>query len=150
MVMESNQFKEQSHPEAVGVRAEVQFPATNRDASASTMMEHSFPSHEIPLVVHHVFQRILRHRDHPPEEGQSRQSVYPEMQNLSTQNFELIARQVVELIQGVSKYVKDNEPGTLRYEITRDLRPGKDGNEDVVMIERYVPPVSLGVDVWGD
>ena len=44
--------------------------------------------------------------------------------------------QILELIQGVSKYVKDNEPGTLRYEATRDLRPGKDGNEDIVMIER--------------
>ena len=49
----------------------------------------------------------------------------------------LTSLQVVELIQNVSKYVKDNEPGTLRYEITRDLKPGKDGNEDVVMIERY-------------
>ena len=48
----------------------------------------------------------------------------------------LTTSQVVELIQEVSKYVKDNEPGTLRYEITRDLRPGKDGNEDIVMIER--------------
>lgn len=41
----------------------------------------------------------------------------------------------------MSKYVKDNEPGTLRYEVTRDLRPGKDGNEDVVMIERYDDPL---------
>lgn len=45
--------------------------------------------------------------------------------------------QVVELIEGVSKYVKDNEPGTLIYQINRDLRPAKDGNEDIVMLERY-------------
>lgn len=33
--------------------------------------------------------------------------------------------------------MQQNEPGTLKYEINRELRPGKDGNEDIVMIERY-------------
>lgn len=48
----------------------------------------------------------------------------------------LTLMKVVELLGEVSKYVKDNEPGTLRYEVNRDLRPGKDGNEDIVMLER--------------
>lgn len=36
---------------------------------------------------------------------------------------------------------QENEPGTLRYELTRDLRPGKDGLEDLVMIERHVDSI---------
>ena len=48
----------------------------------------------------------------------------------------LTLMKVVELLGEVSKYVKDNEPGTLRYEVNRDLRPGKDGNEDIVILER--------------
>jgi hypothetical protein len=38
----------------------------------------------------------------------------------------------------VAEYVKANEPGTLKYEIHKSLRPEKDGTEDVVMVERYV------------
>lgn len=33
--------------------------------------------------------------------------------------------------------MRENEPGTLKYEINRVLRPAKDGTEDIVMIERY-------------
>jgi len=53
------------------------------------------------------------------------------------------AGQLVELLQGVSKHVRDNEPGTLKYEIHRSLRPGKDGAEDVIMVERYRDQTSL-------
>ena len=39
----------------------------------------------------------------------------------------------------VATYVQENEPGTLRYEVNRTLRPDKkDGTEDLVMLERYV------------
>lgn len=41
------------------------------------------------------------------------------------------------MLQEVAKYVRDNEAGTLKYEINRSLRPAKDGTENVVMIEKY-------------
>ena len=44
------------------------------------------------------------------------------------------ADQLVELLDEISKYVRDNEPGTLKYEVNRSLRPAKDGTEDIVMI----------------
>ena len=46
---------------------------------------------------------------------------------------------VMDLLIEVSSYVQANEPGTLRYEVNRVLRPAKDGTEDVVMLERYGP-----------
>ncbi|KAK3057856.1 hypothetical protein LTR09_000931 [Extremus antarcticus] len=51
--------------------------------------------------------------------------------------------EVVGLLQEVAQYVKANEPGTLKYEITRSLRPNKDGTEDIVMLERYKDQQSL-------
>ena len=51
--------------------------------------------------------------------------------------------QVVEMLQDVAQYVRDNEAGTLKYEINRSLRPGKDGTEDIVMVERRVPQRAL-------
>ena len=42
--------------------------------------------------------------------------------------------QVVELLQEVSEYVKQNEPGTLKYEIHREVNK-KSGAEQVIMIE---------------
>jgi quinol monooxygenase YgiN len=44
---------------------------------------------------------------------------------------------VIGLLQEVSQYVKANEPGTLKYGITKTLRPNKDGTEDIVMLERH-------------
>jgi len=46
--------------------------------------------------------------------------------------------QVVELLNQVSVYVKNNEPGTLRYEITREVNK-KSGVEEVIMLETFVP-----------
>lgn len=34
--------------------------------------------------------------------------------------------------------MKANEPGTLKYEVTRSLRPAKDGTEEIVMLEKFV------------
>jgi hypothetical protein len=48
---------------------------------------------------------------------------------------------VVELLQEVSKYVKDNEPDTLKYEINREVNK-KSGAEQVIMIETQVVPTS--------
>lgn len=45
----------------------------------------------------------------------------------------------MELLQGVSQYVKDNEPDTLRYEIVRQVNK-KSGVEEVIMLERYLDP----------
>lgn len=83
----------------------------------------------------HGVQRVLRDRDPQAEAGQGRPGAET---STITRNgdLSLTTSKVIELLQEVSKYVKDNEPGTLRYEVTRDLRPGKDGNEDIVMIER--------------
>jgi quinol monooxygenase YgiN len=47
----------------------------------------------------------------------------------------LISFQVVELLNEVSKYIIKNEPGTLRYEITREKNK-KTAEEQIVMIER--------------
>lgn len=47
------------------------------------------------------------------------------------------ADQVVEMLNDVAKYVRDNEAGVLKYEINRSLRPAKDGTEEIIMIERY-------------
>ncbi len=43
---------------------------------------------------------------------------------------------VIALLDEVAQYVKANEPGTLKYEVTKTLRPNKDGTEDIVMLER--------------
>ncbi|KAM3080911.1 hypothetical protein ACMFMG_004871 [Clarireedia jacksonii] len=43
---------------------------------------------------------------------------------------------LVELLNGVSQHVKDNEPGTLRYEVNREVNK-KDGVEQVIMLETY-------------
>lgn len=45
--------------------------------------------------------------------------------------------QVIELLQEVSVYVKDNEPNTLRYEITRQVNK-KSGVDEIIMLERYL------------
>lgn len=45
--------------------------------------------------------------------------------------------QVIDMLNEVSKYVRDNEAGVLKYEINRSLRPAKDGTEEIIMIERY-------------
>jgi len=44
--------------------------------------------------------------------------------------------QVVELLNEVAVYVKQNEHGTLKYEITRQISTNT-GNEEVIMLERY-------------
>lgn len=41
----------------------------------------------------------------------------------------------MQLLEGVMSYVKDNEPGVLRYQVYRDSKASKDGTEDIVMIE---------------
>lgn len=43
--------------------------------------------------------------------------------------------QVVELLNEVSKYVHNNEPGTLKYQIIRELNK-KTGVEQIIMMER--------------
>jgi quinol monooxygenase YgiN len=48
------------------------------------------------------------------------------------------------MLQDVAQYVRDNEAGTLKYEINRSLRPGKDGTEDIVMVERWEPQRAMG------
>lgn len=45
--------------------------------------------------------------------------------------------QVVELLSEVSEYVKASEPGTTRYQITREVNK-KSGVEEVIMLERLV------------
>lgn len=44
--------------------------------------------------------------------------------------------QVVELLQGVAEYVKKNEPGTNKYQITRSFNK-QAGVEEVIMLERF-------------
>jgi quinol monooxygenase YgiN len=44
----------------------------------------------------------------------------------------------VELLNEVSKYVEKNEPGTLKYQINKEVNK-KSGVEEVIMIERSVP-----------
>ena len=44
--------------------------------------------------------------------------------------------QVIELLNKVSEYVKENEQGTLKYEINREVNR-KTGAEQIIMIERY-------------
>ena len=56
--------------------------------------------------------------------------------------------QVVELLNQVSVYVKNNEPGTLRYEITREVNK-KSGVEEVIMLETFVTPFILGPNANG-
>jgi quinol monooxygenase YgiN len=45
--------------------------------------------------------------------------------------------QVIELLQGVAVYVRENEPNTLKYEIVRQVNK-KSGVEEIIMLERYV------------
>ncbi|KAF8866038.1 hypothetical protein BDZ45DRAFT_668420 [Acephala macrosclerotiorum] len=46
------------------------------------------------------------------------------------------ADRVVELLQQVAGYVKDNEPGTLKYQIVRQVNK-KSGAEEIIMLESY-------------
>ena len=34
--------------------------------------------------------------------------------------------------------MQKNEPGVLSYSINRSLRPSKNGEEEIIMLERYV------------
>ncbi|CZT05192.1 hypothetical protein WAI453_005477 [Rhynchosporium graminicola] len=47
------------------------------------------------------------------------------------------ADRIVELLNEVSGYVKANEPGTLKYQVTR-------GKDEVIMIESYKDKAALG------
>ncbi|RFU33889.1 hypothetical protein B7463_g2422, partial [Scytalidium lignicola] len=49
---------------------------------------------------------------------------------------------VVELLKGMSEYVKANEPGTLRYHIHREVNK-KSGVEEVIMLETYTDKKAL-------
>ena len=69
-----------------------------------------------------------------PKQGKTDEVHWPYLESLPESS--LMYDKVIDLINEVAKYVKDNEPGTLRYEINRSLRAGKDGNEDIVMLER--------------
>jgi hypothetical protein len=44
---------------------------------------------------------------------------------------------MVELLQEVSEYVKKNEPGTIKYQITRSFNKAA-GVEEVILLERFV------------
>lgn len=46
--------------------------------------------------------------------------------------------QVLRQLNEVAEYVQKNEPGVLSYSINRSLRPSKDGEEEIIMLERYV------------
>lgn len=48
----------------------------------------------------------------------------------------LMIYQVVELLNEVAVYVKEKEPGTLKYEIHRQINK-KSGDDEVIMIERF-------------
>merc|ERR1739841_301657 len=45
---------------------------------------------------------------------------------------------VLRQLNEVAEYVQKNEPGVLSYSINRSLRPSKDGEEEIIMLERYV------------
>jgi len=51
----------------------------------------------------------------------------------------LLHPQVVELLTEVSQYVQKNEPGTLKYQIIREVNK-KSGVEEVIMLETFVFP----------
>jgi len=50
---------------------------------------------------------------------------------------------VVELLDEMSSFVKNNEPGTLKYHIMRETNK-KSGVEEVVMFESYESKEALG------
>jgi hypothetical protein len=43
---------------------------------------------------------------------------------------------VIELLNGMSKFVQENEPQTLRYQIHREVNK-KTGVDDLVLLETY-------------
>ena len=45
--------------------------------------------------------------------------------------------QVLALLKDVAEHIKKEEPGTLRFEVNRVLKPARDGTEDIVLLERY-------------
>ncbi|KAK4496831.1 hypothetical protein PRZ48_012815 [Zasmidium cellare] len=51
--------------------------------------------------------------------------------------------EVITIFSDLAKWIHANEPGTLVYQVHRSLRPGKDGNEDVVIVERYKDAAAL-------
>jgi hypothetical protein len=53
------------------------------------------------------------------------------------------ADQLLQRLLEVAQVVKEQEPGTLEYEINRVIRPAKDGTEEIVLVERSVQPIVL-------
>ena len=49
---------------------------------------------------------------------------------------DLGTNQALSHLMKLAKYVEDNEPGCLRYEIVKQ-KNGDDGQQDIVMVERY-------------
>jgi hypothetical protein len=74
-----------------------------------------------------------------PKAGKVDRVRTPTLCSLATPHLLTAHSQVVELLNQVSVYVKNNEPGTLRYEITREVNK-KSGVEEVIMLETFVPP----------
>ncbi|RMY22817.1 hypothetical protein D0867_02465 [Hortaea werneckii] len=50
---------------------------------------------------------------------------------------------VLRQLNEVAEYVQKNEPGVLSYSINRSLRPSKDGEEEIIMLERYKDQAAL-------
>merc|ERR1712118_274510 len=50
---------------------------------------------------------------------------------------------VLRQLNEVAEYVQKNEPGVLSYSINRSLRPSKDGEDEIIMLERYKDQAAL-------
>jgi quinol monooxygenase YgiN len=50
--------------------------------------------------------------------------------------------QVIELLTSMAKFVKENEPKTLKYQLHREINK-KTGVDDLVMLERYIACLSF-------
>ncbi|KAI7259291.1 hypothetical protein KC345_g10351 [Hortaea werneckii] len=48
-----------------------------------------------------------------------------------------------DILKEVAEYVQKNEPGVLSYSINRSSRPSKDGEEEIIMLERYKDQAAL-------
>lgn len=122
-----------------------------RTARLSCSNKTSRDSNSVDLIyiLHHSdsqngIQRIQRHRHLTPEKGQDGYRASLQTPRRSHRSHRLLILrpqpnvQVLRQLNEVAEYVQKNEPGVLSYSINRSLRPSKDGEEEIIMLERCV------------
>lgn len=136
---------------AVDLGSAVGKDCTSFELQQDNRLKTSRDSNSVDLIyiLHHSdsqngIQRIQRHRHLTPEKGQDGYRASLQTPHRSHRSHRLLIPrpqpnvQVLRQLNEVAEYVQKNEPGVLSYSINRSLRPSKDGEEEIIMLERCV------------